>query len=124
MITGGTDGDGGYLRSVELYNPSQDTTSTCYLPPILGLRYGHTLNGEYICGGGVEDNELRSCVKFLGGVWSKTSHTLLQRRGGHSSWRTDDGILLLGSYYSSDTSEIMKFDGSVEQTFNLKYDTV
>ena len=40
------------------------------------------------------------------------------------SWATKDGVYLMGGLYSKNTTEVVKEDGSVEDGFNLKYDTM
>ena len=41
------------------------------------------------------------------------------------SWATEDGVYLLGGgAYQKNTSELVKVDGSVEDGFSLKYDTL
>ena len=51
------------------------------------------------------------------------SHTLRQQRYAHVSWATASGVYLIGGALSLRTSEKVKVDGSVEDSFGLKYDT-
>ena len=46
------------------------------------------------------------------------------KRFGHVSWLTKSGIYLIGGGYFKKTSELIKQDGTVEQGFALKYDTM
>ena len=39
------------------------------------------------------------------------------------SWVTASGVYLMGGYFSPKTSEVVKEDGSVEEGFDLKYET-
>ena len=68
--------------------------------------------------------EVTTCVKWspASGTWVQ-SHTLRQRRWGHVSWATDSGVYLIGGQISSKTSEKVMLNGSVVESFGLKYDT-
>ena len=44
-------------------------------------------------------------------------------RAGQSSWEVEEGIILLGGFYSGTTSEIAKWDGTTEEMFSMRYDT-
>ena len=67
---------------------------------------------------------MTSCVKWspASGTWNQ-SHTLREKRHAHVSWATDSGVYLIGGWYSRNTTEKVKLDGSVEEGFSLKYDT-
>ena len=68
-------------------------------------------------------------LEYPGGSWSDPGRT------GHSSWAVDDGIILMGGddipylffrhmirkYSPVDTTILVKFDGTTEETFGLKY---
>ena len=43
-------------------------------------------------------------------------------RWGHVSWATESGVYLMGGYWSGNTTELVKEDGSVEAGIvSLKY---
>ena len=61
------------------------------------------------------------------GQW-RSSNTLLHSRGHHASWRVEAGVILLGGAAQGEdterrTSEIVRPDGSGEETFALKFPT-
>ena len=114
LITGGSN-----RKSSEIYNPV--TRKSCSLPQFSEERAGHSQDGALTCGGGE-----KTCVKWspVSGTW-KQSHTLREARGAHLSWETASGVYLLGGYDTAirRTSEKVNADGSVEKSFDLKYDT-
>ena len=70
------------------------------------------------------DHTRKTCVKWnpASGTW-KQSHKLREKRLGHVSWATSSGVYLLGGSSSAKrTSEKVNEDGSVEESFSLKYD--
>ena len=112
MVTGGS----GDTTSVELL--LLNGTRLCALPDLPAARYWHSQSGSLACGGG-GTNERTSCVKFSGGSWQQT-HTLGQRRYGHTAWASPRGVLLMGSTYDSYiTTELLNDDGSSTASFNL-----
>ena len=116
MITGGRRGD--YLRSAELYLPSDG--STCSLPELPEGRSYHSQDAKFSCGGWSIST---TCDKWSHGNWTRSDLTLRQKRGGHVSWATAAGVYLMGGHYSKMTSELVKEDGSVEEGFPLEYKT-
>ena len=119
LITGGYNIDAGkLLGSVEIYNPT--TRTSCSLPQIPGRR-SHTQVGDLACGG---DGGSQSCDKWNSatGTWIRTNE-LRERRIEHVSWSTSSGIYLIGGWYSGNTSEKILEDGSIQDGFDLKYDT-
>ena len=60
------------------------------------------------------------------GYWSR-SHKLKYDRDRSSVWEVEDGVILMGGggydSASRNTSEMVRNDGEVEQTFDLQYDT-
>ena len=108
--------------SAELYLTSSNTS--CLLPALPDARYYHSQDGTLLCGGDQE----ASCLTFnlATGGWTRTPHNLTQERQGHVSWAVEDGVILIGGDGSDadNTSEMAKFDGTVERTFDLKYSTV
>ena len=122
LITGGADGDDRF--SSEIYNPL--TKTSCSLAQLPEARGGHSQNTGLICGGGYEAPASETtCVKWnpASGTW-KQSHTLKEGRNGHVSWATASGVYLLGGNNANTkrTSVKVNNDGSVEDSFSLKYD--
>ena len=62
------------------------------------------------CGG---QNTRDTCLQLVDGVWI-TSHNLQTLRKEHTSWTTSDGILLVGGYPESQSTELVKNDGTTE----------
>ena len=94
------------------------------------------MKNNIICGGGIGQDvgeflnnqtpmSERTCSKFENGTW-KISHNLEKSRTYHSSWKVDEGVILIGGW-STDTNnvvptaDLVKFDGTIEHAFNLKY---
>jgi len=57
-------------ETMELFIPSRN--KTCRLPDTTTHRYGHTVDGLLICGGGRSSD---NCDSFSNGVWSRTHTT-------------------------------------------------
>ena len=52
------------------------------------------------------------------------SHDLTYERHRHTSWDTPDGgVLLVGGYYSPDTTELLNDEGGSDELFKLKHDS-
>ena len=119
-MTGGYKNRDDRLSSVEVYHPG--TNTSCSLPSLPeGIRH-HSQDGLTQCGG---DGSAKSChtLNTDTAQWTKT-HSLSERRAGHTSWRREDGsILLIGGDYSKTTTELVS-DGSGVSTpgFTLKYE--
>jgi hypothetical protein len=83
------------------------------------------MDGLLICGGGsYNSTTLTTCLSFTSGQWI-TSHTLVESRYYHTSWQTEQGLVLMGGGGSPDTSEIVVMTG--EQggpSFAMQYPTV
>ena len=111
------------LTSVEVLSPSGAPLS-CTVPLLPTLRHRHTQDGEVACGGGDYGAATRrSCVTLTGEGWQE-SHQLQQGRGVHSSWRSPAGLLLMGGYYSGNTTEILSATySSTTSSFTLAYNT-
>ena len=118
MISGGY-GRTGTKVEVEVISPSSNVS--CSAPDLPQPRSGHTMNNNIVCGGagGTDADTLTSCYQLTSAGWSR-SHTLKYSRAGHSSWEVEDGILLLGGFYST-TSEIAKWDGTSIELFTMTY---
>ena len=127
LITGGI--NSGALRSAEVFLPA--TGHSCRLPDLPDDRYDHTQDGALTCGGGSynHQDQLTTCLKWSpdSGTWTQ-SHTLTDYRAEHVSWTPDPslGTYLIGGGDGGidPRSELVKPDGSVEQGFSLKYDTM
>ena len=103
---------------------SRDAEKSCTLPPLPVLTYGHTQDGDHICGGHRESFSMKSCYVWSEGKW-ETKVDLLRARFGHVSWRTDSGLRLLGGEGrdSRKSSELIK-DGVSQISFPLEYRVV
>ena len=123
IMTGG--GNGGILSSVEVYQPGTNTSCTL---PSLPEGIHHSQDSLTQCGGlsGSRFQLSRSChtLDTTTGQWTKT-HSLSRKRAGHSSWRREDGtILLMGGAYSPTTTELVSESSGVSTPgFTLKYET-
>ena len=124
IITGGINGSGA-LTSVELLK-ADGSPSSCSLPPLPEGRRVHSQTGLTACGGYDSDDIKRSCVTLSAGFWTR-SHNLVNPRGFHTSWESHQGIMLLGGGVEalsggySNTTELLKEDGTSEELFHLKY---
>ena len=118
LINGGYGAD----YSAEVFLPS--TSTSCELPGLVMGRGGHTQDNLLACGGYYYSDARTSCEEFspATGTWALTSHTLQEYRYGHVSWSVEEGTLLMGGYFS-DTTEIVKHDGTTETSFDMKYHT-
>eukprot|EP00091_Calanus_sinicus_P012997 TRINITY_DN28997_c0_g1_i1.p2 TRINITY_DN28997_c0_g1~~TRINITY_DN28997_c0_g1_i1.p2 ORF type:complete len:163 (-),score=50.34 TRINITY_DN28997_c0_g1_i1:16-447(-) len=83
-------GGGEALTSVEVFDPS--TGLSCSLPNLPEERFAHTMDNLLICGG---EESGTTCLSFSSGEWM-TSLTLLEERYDHTSWQTDQGLVLMG----------------------------
>jgi len=124
IISGGATGFyGPDIASVEVLDPT--TGQICSLPSIPDPRIEHTMVNLTICGGGAyysPNTTYTSCITFSSGEWV-TSHSLVEERYSHSSWITEEGTILLGGYFSPNTTEIVtqtEFDAS--PGFTLQHD--
>ena len=119
LITGGYTKEG-WLKSAEIYLP--ESNSGCSLQELPFGISSHTQNGNLVCGGVHLDG---MCIEWTYDGWSK-SHYLTVARYGHVSWATASGVYLMGGWPTGSemTSELVKEDGSVEEGFDLKYDTM
>ena len=103
---------------LQLFNPINQTSSviTCKLDQ---PRYGHTGDGNLVCGGDSNDSTISSCYNVATGA----TINLLNGRDGHTSWSTDDGIYLLGGFPDGSTTELVTED-TTQAGFGLQYDTM
>ena len=119
LITGGY--NGAPMKSAEIFDPVKKTS--CSLPKLPEPRNQHTQDGDLACGGGDGASTTITCVKWspLEGTWTK-SHNGGFSRYGHLSWATDSGVHLIGGVSFLSSKKVM-LDGSVEDSFVLKYST-
>ena len=112
MVTGGSD-----LTSVELL--SINGTRLCALPSLPEYRAWHTQSGLVTCGG--EGDQPPSCLTLSGGHWKKT-HTLRQRRYGHTAYALPQGVMLMGGDAHGGfkkTTELLTDNGGATLSINL-----
>ena len=73
-----------------------------------------------ICGGYYNATP---CLTFSSGKWI-TSHSLVEGRGDHTSWQTEQGVVLMGGADSPATSETVQMGGEQgEPSFPMQYST-
>ena len=102
-------------NQAEIFIPS--TQETFPLPAIPGRpRVWHTLTGNVLCGGVYPDTS-DNCLELQqnGAGWTPFSTTLTESRLAHSQWDSPDGVVLLGGYYSGDSTELVNSGGSISQ---------
>ena len=103
--------------SVELL--SINGTRLCSLPDLPAIRFYHSQTGLLTCGGGYSNSERKSCVTLACGLWKK-SHTLGQSRVGHAAWASPQGVRIMGSEISPNTTELLNDDdGGATPSFTL-----
>ena len=103
------------LASVEVLTTS-GTPLPCTVPPLPLYRSDHTQDGEVACGGSGGPS---TCVSLTASGWT-TSHQLQQSWYDHVSWRSPDGLLLMGPI----TTELLTDTGSSSlPSWILEYDT-
>ena len=111
LITGGDEPN---RVGAEIYDPMKNTG--CVLPSLPEMRYGHTQNGKFLCGGGFQDTTLLSCVMWNSGIWTQ-SHTLNEVRLSHVSWSSESGLFLFGGevepWVPKDTTELLTESGVI-----------
>ena len=102
-------------NEAEMFIPS--TKETFSLPAIPGSpRVWHTLTGTVLCGGAYPGTST-DCLKLKenGDGWQPYSTTLTQPRMAHSAWDSPSGVLLMGGYYSADSTELVTSTTSTSQ---------
>ena len=111
-------------RTVELLHTNG--SRICSLPDLPFYREHHTQTGLTACGGGGDDASKTSCHTLSSTASWEQSHNLAQARGGHSAWRSPQGVMLIGGPDDSDadiTTEILTENGDTIPGFNLDYST-
>ena len=116
LVTGGSYSE----KSVELLQETNSVWTSCSLPDLPDRRVRHTQSGAVVCGGAYTTS---SCLTFSSSGWTQ-SHTLLEERAYHSTWKSPHGQLLMGGSYSRWTTELLHEDGTSSKHFELEYDTV
>ena len=102
-------------NQAEIFLPS--TLETFALQDIPGSpRVWHTLTGTILCGGVYPDTS-KSCLELQpnGAGWTPYSTQLTESRLAHSAWESPSGVVLLGGYYSGDTTELVMSYDSISQ---------
>merc|ERR1711892_1174467 len=119
LLSGGYKNSIGALTSVEVFSPS--TGQSCSLPSLPVQRYGHTMDNLLVCGG---EYTRTTCLTFSSGKWM-TSHSLVEERWAHTSWQTEQGVVvLMGGDGSPATSELVQMGGEQgEPSFPMQYRT-
>ena len=107
-------------QSVELLQETDSAWTSCSLPDLPDRRVWHTQNGAVFCGGYYTPS---SCLTFSSGSGWTQSHTLLEERRFHSTWKSPRGLLLMGGYRSRKTTELLNDDGTSSKHFDLNYET-
>ena len=113
LIVGGDQGSQGLL-SVEVLRA--DGARWCQLPNLGELRFGFSLSGSLLCGGGkpycLELNSLKG--------YFRNSYPTNQDLKYHSSWKSKNGHWLMGGKYNPLSTQFLQ-NGEAEfsQKFNL-----
>ena len=115
IITGGH-GEDGPLSSVEAFVPG--LTKSCFLPSLPVKTEGHTQDQLTLCGG---LNSQQTCYNFTEGSWTKTV-SLSEERRDHSSWRSPEGLILIGGEGegSDNSSELITDSGLSKPGFEFR----
>ena len=83
-------------------------------------RFGHTQEGLLACGSVAHSTTgWTTCEKFENGSWVQAPYNITNR-WHHTSWKTNNGIYLIGGGYGSQTTDLLKDDGRVLPGFNLQ----
>ena len=119
FVTGGASNRS--MASVEVLSPS-GVRLPCSVPDLPAPRYRHTQDGEVACGGSGVTATRTSCVSLTASGWT-TSHQLLEMRDEHVSWRSPDGLLLMGGNFTQTTELLSDTNSSSLLSFDPEYDT-
>ena len=121
LITGGDETD----QSAEVFRPWSNTS--CQLPSLPDVRYGHVQSDQLLCGGGWDSSTWRSCLQWnLQGGWTRLPLTLSEERHGSSLWARGDQLVIMGGFSDAaeESSESVSSDGAVSRgSFAIKYKT-
>jgi hypothetical protein len=111
---------GVFETSVEVFVPS--TGLSCSLPALPDYMWDHTMDSLLICGGPSSSTAI-TCMSFSSGQWIN-SNTLVSGKCDHTSWQTEQGVVLMGGNYSPYTSEIVDTAGGQGgSSFAMQYST-
>ena len=116
-------------KTAELWSLQSKGWTSCTLTSLPNNQGFATLNGKKFCGGYENINNLDTpssiCMEYNQGAWLK-SNDLTRPRSGHTSWKTDSGIYLMGGFNEDNevetTTELVKEDGTVSTATNLNLD--
>ena len=91
------------------------------LPEIQVKRFDHTQDGLLACGGSADSTlGWGTCEKFENGNWVLAPYNITNR-WGHASWKTANGIYLIGGVFGYKTSDLLvETSGNVVKGFNLR----
>ena len=123
MITGGYQDsqDRTALSSAEVVLPTLN--KSCILPEMTSARYRHSLTGRLACGGVGEEETSTSCEELGEGEWSLEVELGPRGRLGHTGWRVNGTVLLMGDLTDQDshanTTELVMGNSS-QRLFQLK----
>ena len=126
LITGGFGTDIDDTVRSEVFVPNGWKCNMPNLPIFIGNRRMHSQSALTACGGeGYYDEPWTSCLTF-NGEWEQ-SHELSVERGGHVSWQSPDGIILMGGEDSKNNPQSSELLSNIDTTssprFDLAYDT-
>ena len=118
--------------SVELWSRQSKGWTSCTLASLPNAQGYATLNGQKFCGGYAERSNASGvslsniCMEYKQGAWFR-SNDLTRPRSGHTSWKTDSGIYLMGGFKEGNTevettTELVKEDGTVSTATYLNLD--
>ena len=97
---------------------SLESNTSCQIKSLPFDIMGHIQHGNRICGD-------KKCMtrNVTTDDWIQT-HVLENKRDHSTAWAVEEGVILMGGWSSDNkTTEIAKYDGEVEQTFDLQYQT-
>ena len=73
-----------------------------------------------LCGGGDTNDTALSCLNFASNSWDVMAFKLKYRRQGHHvSWLSKMGLVMIGGFYSENTTELLNNEGSTEYVNTL-----
>ena len=117
LITGGENAE---ELSAEIFVPS--TNVSCNFVRLPRQRRGHSQDGYEVCGG---DRNPQTCDTWsTDGTWRTSQSRLLHGRSYHNSWKSREGLVLMGGTSSSQTTELLKPNGTRQSNFPLVYSTM
>ena len=102
-------------NQAEIFIPH--TKETFSLPAIPGNpRVWHSLTGTILCGG-AHPNTKTTCLNLKSNGDGRQPHSsaLVHSRMAHSAWDSPSGVVLLGGYYSAQSTELVTSTNSTSQ---------